>query len=224
MAQGADPNKVAMLRTAMSRASKLMQLESNGSLDKIAKAHENDINLSLNNNSDVTTESMVSTKRKRNMSSPSVGGAMVGAGANNVPSVIRESFMKNPIDDSALYTQSLGDGRDIDFLTEGMSSVQPRQQVSAEQIRQYVNESAQPQGTSQQIDYPMIRTIVEEIVRKYTVSLKKNLMTESKQGGSEINTIMLGKGFKFLDSKGNLYECTMKKIGNINDKKKSIKD
>jgi hypothetical protein len=73
-----------------------------------------------------------------------------------------------------------------------------------------------------QVDYPMIRTIVEEIVRKYAVSLNKKIISEGKSSTSEVNTISLGKTFKFLDSKGNIYECQMKKVGNINDKRKSV--
>ena len=227
MAKMADPNKVAMLNNAMSRASKLMQLESNGTLDKIAKAHKGEIDASLGNDASITTESMVSTKRNRNVSAPNVGGAMVGAGASSVPSVIRESFANNPIDDSALYG-SLGDGLDLSFLTENAQKNEPKApQVSSQDISRMVNEGMPQQQTIsslQQIDYPMIRTIVEDIVRKYAVSLKKNILAEGKGSVNEVNTISLGKTFKFLDSKGNIYECTMKKVGNINEKKKSVNE
>ena len=62
----------------------------------------------------------------------------------------------------------------------------------------------------------MIRTIVEEIVRKYTSSLKNKLLQENN--GNEVNTISLGKNFKFLANDGTIYECTMKKIGTLNKK------
>ena len=219
----ADPNKAAKVKAALERSKKLIQLESNGSLDRIAKAHKDDINMSLDINSQVTTESMVSTKRNRNMVAPTQSMNMTGAGASNVPSIIRESFMNNHIDDSALYTAFGNDGLDVSFLTEGV-----QQPSKASQVRQIIGESMQqPQMQvvqNQGIDYPMIRTIVEETVRKYTASLKKSLMTESKQGLNEIDTLVFGNGFKFLDKQGNLYECTFKKISNINDKKKSIKD
>jgi hypothetical protein len=67
----------------------------------------------------------------------------------------------------------------------------------------------------------MIRSIVEEIVRKYAQSLNKKIINEGVGGGAEVNTIALGKTFKFLDSKGNIYEAKLSKIGNIN-KKKSV--
>ena len=221
MAKQADPNKVAVLQSAMSRASKLMKLESNGTLDKIASANQGRINESLiDTTGDITTQSMMTTARNRQTQAPMVGGVM-GVGAENVPSVIRESFMSNPIDTSALY-QGLGDGKDMSFITE---MIQPKQKVSApsaQEIRQIVNEGAPQQQTSQQIDYPMIRTIVEEIVRKYAVSLKNKILTEDKQNMNEVNTVMLGKSFKFLAKNGDIYEAKLTKVGNINDKKKSV--
>lgn len=218
----ADPNKVKMVQSAMARASKLMQLESNGSLDKIAKAHKNDINMSLSNDN-ITTESMVSTKRNRKTTGPIATQQMTGAGAANVPSIIRESFATNQIDDSALYSALGNDGLDVSFLTEGLGG------QTAPQVRQIVNEGIQQPQTfqtvaTQQIDYPMIRTIVEETVRKYTASLKKSILSEGKQGLNEIDTLVLGNGFKFLDKAGNIYECSLKKIGNVNNKKKAIKE
>jgi hypothetical protein len=154
----------------------------------------------------------------------------MGQNASNMPKAILEEFMSNPIDDSALYAAlgEQGDGRSLSFLTEGMDAVQPTQTVVPPQnVRQIVNEGMgqqyvqQPQ-VMQSIDYPMIRTIVEEIVRKYAVSLNKKIMNESKQTAtpSQVNTIALGETFKFLDNNGNVYECTMKKVSNINEIKK----
>lgn len=223
MAKQVDPSKIANLQSAMSRASKLMRLESNGTLDKIAKAHKGEINESLGSDASMTTESMMTTARNRNTQAPIARGQMLGAGAGNVPSIIRESFANNPIDESALYA-GLGDGRDLSFLNESM----PTQQVqapSSQEIRQIINESApQAMQAPQQIDYPMIRTIVEEIVRKYAVSLKNKILTEDKQNMNEVNTVMLGKSFKFLAKNGDIYEAKLTKVGNINDKKKSVNE
>lgn len=223
MAKVADPNKMAKLQDAMSRASKLMQLESNGTLDKIAKSHKGEIDASLGNNASITTESMMTTARNRNRQAPMTSGAMTGAGAENVPSIIRESFANNHIDDSMLYQAFTNDGKEISFLNEMVQPKQePIQAPSSQQIRQIVNEGIPQQQMVQQIDYPMIRTIVEEIVRKYTVSLKNKILTESKQTVNEVNTIALGKTFKFLAKNGDIYEANLKKIGNINESKKSV--
>lgn len=218
-------DKRARLQNAMSKAKKLMQLESNGTLDKIASAHKDGISASLDGS--MLTEELMTTSRDRTKQGPIVSREM-GENAHNVPAAIREAFMANPIDDSQLYEAlgEQGDGRSLSFLTEGIT---PKQQVVAPQnVRQLVNEGMgtqqyvqQPQmQVSQQIDYPMIRTIVEEIVRKYAVSLNKKIISEGKQTANEVNTIALGDTFKFLDKQGNVYECTMRKVSNINEIKK----
>ena len=213
-------NREAVVKNAMERAKKLLQLESNGTIDKIASDPNFKTNINNSLEGGVMTSELVTTARNRNTQAP-IATRQMGANASNVPQAIREAFMNNPIDDSALYA-GLGDDRDLSFLDEGMS--QPAQQTvqPTQNVRQIVNEGINPQPqATQQIDYPMIRTIVEEIVRKYAVSLNKKIMNESKQTTSptQINTIALGETFKFLTKNGDIYECTMKKVGNIKNKK-----
>lgn len=222
-----EVDKRARLQSAMSKAAKLMQLESNGTLDKIAAAHKDGISSSLDGG--VMTEELMTTSRDRSKQGPIVGRQM-GENASNVPAAIREAFMTNPIDDSTLYEAlgEQGDGRSLSFLTEGLAPKQQPQQVAQPQnIRQIVNEGMgtqqyvqQPQmQVTQQVDYPMIRTIVEEIVRKYAVSLNKKIINEGKQTPSQVNTIAIGKSFRFLAENGDIYECSMKKVGNVKNKK-----
>ena len=227
MAETVD--KQAKLQEAMSRAKKLINLEANGTLDKIAKGARDGINESMDGG--VMTEQLMTTPRNRRVEAPSVGQKM-GANAMNVPAAIRESFAKMTINDSDLYGAFGGGGNDdLSFLTEGIESTprtNERINAQTQNVRQLVSEglgNTQPQyvqQVGQQIDYPMIRTIVEEIVRKYAVSLKNRIVTEGKQSTNEVNTISLGSNFKFLTKNGDIYECTMKKIGNINDKKKNV--
>ena len=220
-------NRAALVHNAMGRAKKLMQLESNGTIDKITSDPQfrANIDASLTNTDAVLSESMMTTARDRSTQGP-IATRQMGENASNVPQAIREAFMNNPIDDSALYDAMARDGRDISFLTEGLE--QPKEIVKPSQnVRQIVNEGigTQPQmqyTQTAQIDYPMIRTIVEEIVRKYAVSLNKKIISEGKQVQSvpTINTIALGETFKFLDSEGNIYEGKLVKKGNI--KKKNV--
>ena len=218
-------DRTSVVQNAMSRAAKLMKLEENGTLDKIAAAQRDGINESLEGGT--LTSELMTTSRNRKTEAPMIGMEM-GDNAINVPSAIRESFAKNPISDSSLYSAfGGGGGDDLSFLTEGLAATMQQQSPTVtppQNIREIVNEglgTQQPQHVQQsQIDYPMIRTIVEEIVRKYAVSLKNKILTENKQQGiNEVNTIAIGKTFKFLDSAGNIYECTMKKVGNVKNKK-----
>ena len=231
MANANPADKQAKLQNAMSRAKKLIQLESNGTLDKIAAGVRDGVNSSLEGG-DIITEQLMTTPRNRRTEAPMIG-AQMGENAMNVPAAIRESFSTNPIDESSLYSAfggTQGGNDDLAFLTEDIPTPRQPQRVNmqSQDVRQLVNEGMgyqQPQYVPQasaQVDYPMIRTIVEEIVRKYAVSLNKKIISEGKTSTNEVNTISLGKTFKFLANDGTIYECQMKKIGNINSKRKSV--
>ena len=209
-------NKQARLNEAMARAKKLIKLESNGTLDKIAAAHKDGINTSLASENVMTKELMTTTKNIQHSTQP----RRMSEGASKVPQAIREAFMKNPISDADLYKAfgEQGDGRSLSFLTEGIET--PKMDVVPPQnVSQIINEglNGNNQTTSQSIDYPMIRTIVEDIVRKYASSLNKKIISEGKENSNVLNTFSIGKTFKFLDSKGNIYEATLRKISNINE-------
>ena len=226
MANLTEEQKKARLSNSMSRAAKLMKLEANGTIDRIAKGHKDGINESLNGGT--LTSDLMTTSRNRNTQAPPSFGGQMGENAANVPAAIREAFMNNPIDETELYSVfGGGDGRDVSFLTEALDIAPQPAYTPPQNVRQIVNEGMQQQQqytpqyqSAPQIDYPMIRTIVEEIVRKYATSLNKRIVNEGK--GSEINTIALGKNFRFLASDGTIYECSMKKVGNVNDRRKSV--
>lgn len=200
--------ELSTLKDALSKASKLMSMDKNGTISKIAESKRDSINTSLND-STVSTESMMTARPQRNMTE-------VPRNVNsNIPRAIVESFSKNPIDTSMISSIGGSSNSVLDTIgiQEQARTVQPQNTSSTIQEQHTVQ--TQVQG----IDYPMIRTIVEDIVRKYTSSLSKKMLSESKGSVNELTTMTLGKSFKFLDRQGNIYEATLKKIGNINNKK-----
>ena len=200
--------ELSTLKDALSKASKLMSMDKNGTISKIAESKRDSINTSLND-STVSTESMMTARPQRNMTE-------VHRNVNsNIPRAIVESFSKNPIDTSMIGSIGGSSNSVLDTIgiQEQARTVQPQNTSSTIQEQHTVQ--TQVQG----IDYPMIRTIVEDIVRKYTSSLSKKMLSESKGSVNELTTMTLGKSFKFLDRQGNIYEATLKKIGNINNKK-----
>ena len=206
MATNAEERK-ARIAAARQGSLRLMQMDANGTLDKLMEGRADEINNSLTStDANVTSSSLMSSKREDRMNRIPTG--RMGVAAANVPSVIRESFQNQPPMSEDVAASSVLDD------VFGLENIQPQRK---QQITEQTTPRQQSYTTGGGIDYPMIRTIVEDIVRKYTQSLKKNLITEGT-GGAEVNTIALGKTFKFLDSKGNIYECTMKKVGNINKK------
>lgn len=200
--------ELSKLKDALGKASKLMSMDKNGTISKIAESKRDSINASLND-STVSTESMMTARPQRNMTE-------VPRNVNsNIPRAIVESFSKNPIDTSMISSIGGSSNSVLDTIgiQEQARTVQPQNTSSTIQEQHTVQ--TQVQG----IDYPMIRTIVEDIVRKYTSSLSKKMLSESKGSVNELTTMTLGKSFKFLDRQGNIYEATLKKIGNINNKK-----
>lgn len=200
--------ELSKLKDALGKASKLMSMDKNGTISKIAESKRDSINTSLND-STVSTESMMTARPQRNMTE-------VPRNVNsNIPRAIVESFSNNPIDTSMISSIGGSSNSVLDTIgiQEQARTVQPQNTSSTIQEQHTVQ--TQVQG----IDYPMIRTIVEDIVRKYTSSLSKKMLSESKGSVNELTTMTLGKSFKFLDRQGNIYEATLKKIGNINNKK-----
>lgn len=200
--------ELSKLKDALGKASKLMSMDKNGTISKIAESKRDSINTSLID-STVSTESMMTARPQRNMTE-------VPRNVNsNIPRAIVESFSKNPIDTSMISSIGGSSNSVLDTIgiQEQARTVQPQNTSSTIQEQHTVQ--TQVQG----IDYPMIRTIVEDIVRKYTSSLSKKMLSESKGSVNELTTMTLGKSFKFLDRQGNIYEATLKKIGNINNKK-----
>lgn len=214
MAKEANAAAVERIKAARQKSLKLMQMDMDGSLKKIAESNRGTIeNTVTGPETNLVAEA---PQQKRNLM-PMQQKAF-GPSASKLPSKILESFKKNPIgDDNQLMREVLAGTNDVSFLDEA-----PRQ---APRQRMIVEEVSQPQMSTAGIDYPMIRTIVEEIVRKYAGSITKKVLSESKQSGaSELNTLMIGKKFKFLANNGDIYECTMRKVSNINSKKREVTD
>jgi hypothetical protein len=213
MAREANMQAVERIKAARERSLKIMQMDK--SMDKIAENKRGNIETSLNEDVQYSTQPSYQGAQRQSVAPIRSGGPMNGAGAQHVPSVIRESFAADPgFDESSAMMNMLSTPGDLSMLAP--ASPAPRRQAVTENVQQ----ATQPVQYQQQVDYPMIRTIVEEIVRKYASSLNKKIINESKGGASPLNTIIIGDKFKFLDDSGNIYECTMKKIGNIHNKKK----
>ncbi len=211
--------ELSKLQNALGKASRLMNMESSGEISKIAKSKRDSINSSLNEEVNVVPQT---ANQPMMMQEATIKNGNINS---NVPSVIRESFQKNPIDMSMLGQGSVLDT--IGVKNQNRRSV--NEQISStdnSQFNDFVKRENQSRPIVQestnggQIDYPMIRTIVEDIVRKYASSLSKKMLNESSNGKlNELTTFTVGKSFKFLDKQGNIYEATLKKIGNINNKK-----
>lgn len=196
----ANLDAIERIKASKAKSLKLMQMDANGTLDKIANGKRDAIN------EGASTSSLMGVSENRNAKPIAQGGRMTKS-AMNIPKEILESFQNNQID---VENTSVLDG----VFGEDSAPMQRPQITEQAPVVQY---QQQPQVSSQGIDYPMIRTIVEDIVRKYTGSLQKKILSESKQSLNEVDSLVIGSTFKFLSKNGDLYECTLKKIKNIKD-------
>ena len=135
---------------------------------------------------------------------------------SKLPPEIYESMTSNPID-----TTPLGQG--IDEYMQNVSVLDKfnlSQKLSNNNQRKKIVTETKEQQASSNIDYSMIKMIVEECMRKYTSALKKTILTESKQTdvNDEIQAMKIGDKFSFITKNGNLYEAKLTFIKNINEK------
>ena len=213
---------ISRFMNAKERARKLIQMDANGTLDEVKKNAESSGKLSYSNEG-VDTNIMENFTPKDLNQYNNIQPQDFHINKSKLPVEILESFKSKQIDTTLLnggMTKSNGSVLDqLDMLTNGKVL---QQEVKQQQPQQVIKETVQvqPQITST-VDYSMIKMIVEDCMRKYTSSLKKQLISENKttQDSGTLQAMKIGNKFSFIDSKGNLYEATLKKVGNVNNKK-----
>lgn len=203
MAQ-ANMSAVERIKAAREKSLRLMQMDADGTLDKYLKEGK------VQRNTQASEAPMQPQPRQPRP----IDTSRLSESAKHIPREILESFATNKIDDSALLDGVFDSQNALSMLDEGLQA-KPKAKVTESVQTQPIQ-----QVLTQSVDYPMIRTIVEDVVRKQIGALSKKMLNESKT--SDISTITLGKTFKFLAKNGDIYEAKLQKIGNINEQKKNL--
>lgn len=203
MAQ-ANMSAVERIKAAREKSLRLMQMDADGTLDKYLKEGK------VQRNTQASEAPMQPQPRQARP----IDTSRLSESAKHIPREILESFATNKIDDSALLDGVFDSQNVLSMLDEGVQA-KPKAKVTESVQTQPIQ-----QVLTQSVDYPMIRTIVEDVVRKQIGALSKKMLNESKT--SDISTITLGKTFKFLAKNGDIYEAKLQKIGNINEQKKNL--
>ena len=203
MAQ-ANMSAVERIKAAREKSLRLMQMDADGTLDKYLKEGK------VQRNTQASEAPMQPQPRQARP----INTSRLSESAKHIPREILESFATNKIDDSALLDGVFDSQNVLSMLDEGVQA-KPKAKVTESVQTQPIQ-----QVLTQSVDYPMIRTIVEDVVRKQIGALSKKMLNESKT--SDISTITLGKTFKFLAKNGDIYEAKLQKIGNINEQKKNL--
>ena len=203
MAQ-ANMSAVERIKAAREKSLRLMQMDADGTLDKYLKEGK------VQRNTQASEAPMQPQPRQPRP----IDTSRLSESAKHIPREILESFATNKIDDSALLDGVFDSQNALSMLDQGVQA-KPKAKVTESVQTQPIQ-----QVLTQSVDYPMIRTIVEDVVRKQIGALSKKMLNESKT--SDISTITLGKTFKFLAKNGDIYEAKLQKIGNINEQKKNL--
>lgn len=104
----------------------------------------------------------------------------------------------------------------LDAIGVPQQKSQPKKRVITEQISQ----PTQQVVTNSPIDYSLIKTIVEDCMRKNLTSIKKSLLSEGVTSqNNDLALMKIGDNFKFVTKKGDIYEAKLVKIANVNDKR-----
>lgn len=185
---------------ALARAQKLMLSEDfNAKVEGIAKAHSGKggaavdfssfekqaFGQTFNNSQSHPTVMLSETVDKANMQKR----------MDKLPAAIRESFEKTP---PMSGQDSAGDS--IGSITNKLA----KNAMLTENSLVLHSNSAPASNTG--IDYSLIKTIIDESVRRNIEEIKGNMLTESKSAGLAGLKMMKGNKIQLVDTNGNLYE------------------
>ena len=203
---------------AQERAKKIIQMDAHGELNKYKKNSMHMAESVLSDNSTtqpITLSQPITQPTSKDMRTiPSMGGM-----ANKLPKEILESFKTKQIDPYQTHTQQRSILDEVNMMTNGELLKQEQTVIKPQPIVENVLPT-QTAANNSNIDYSMIKMIVEECVRKYTSSLKKSIMNEAKLNSSndELQALKIGDKFSFITKNGDLYEAKLTFVKNINKK------
>lgn len=218
-------NNIDKFNFVKDRARKLIELDAIGKIDETKRRLKNEGKISASVNNDGSLESVnIKTERKRNQESfPQMIPSNI---SSKLPKEIMESFKNKQINVNSIGSISTNGSSILDDLNVATNgNIYPKNNEIIEENKIQVQESIQPQilANAQSIDYSLIKMIVEDCIKKYTSSLKKSMLNESKinEQNGELKAMKIGDKFSFITKNGDLYEAKLEFKGNINKKKKA---
>lgn len=200
---GQIEENIKRFMNSQEKAKKLIQMDARGELNKYKDKAREAYELAEQNNYEMT-ESVPYTQHENNMKQNA------SFSKSKLPKEILESFQNNPIDSSGMNTTT--------SILDKLNIVPTKKVIKEEKV-----EDVKPiisENATSNIDYSMIKLIVEDCIKKYTSALKKTILNESKinENVGTLQAMKIGNKFSFIDNSGNIYEATLKKVGNINKK------
>jgi hypothetical protein len=209
----ASEESIKRFMMAQDRAKKLIQMDVNGGLKQYEQKARQNAEMCLNEES--TPQYQAQAPQQMNYAQEPLNVKT----NSKLPKEILESFKTKQIDPSPLgYGVSSSILDEVNYRTQGkLYNEETKPQV--QQSKKQIIEATQPTNNSN-VDYSMIKMIVEDCMRKYVGSLKKTILNESKTNNNdELQAMKIGDRFSFITKNGDLYEAELKFIKNLNNKK-----
>lgn len=218
----ADVNaNIARFMEAQERAKKLIQMDANGSLDKYGKnkidEFRNGYGEDGSTSVSIIPENVHNVQRDYSQM-PMPSDAKLSN--SKLPTEILESFKKKQINTDLLGINT-GQASVLDLLSENVTN-KKQNIIKEETVSNNVKTVPLIEtSTINNVDYSLIKTIVEDCMKKYASALKKSIISENKNLLSEDNNLQamkIGNKFTFITKNGDLYEANLKFVKNINQK------
>ena len=210
----ASEESIKRFMMAQDRAKKLIQMDVNGGLKQYEQKARQNAEMCLNE--ETTPQYQTQTPHQQMNYAQETLNIKTNS---KLPKEILESFKTKQIDPSPLgYGVSSSILDEVNYRTQGKLYKEETKSQTQQPQKQIV-ETTQPTNNSN-VDYSMIKMIVEECMRKYVGTLKKTILNESKSNSSdELQAMKIGDRFSFITKNGDLYEAELKFIKNLNNKK-----
>ena len=194
-----ESSRIENLVEKLNKAKQVMDITTTKEFDEYAKQISNS-----NNVDDIPSYSI--NENNTNISNKTISGNSYKF--SKLPKEIIESIKENPLNIEESSNNA------IDELAKRASSkmkigesenIQSKNTKFSEFM---ANRSPSIAQTLPQIDYSLLKLIINDAIKENLSEMKKNMINESS-GGSNVKCLKIGNSIQFLDSDGNLYEAKL---------------
>lgn len=201
--------KVSRFMQAQERAKKIIQMDNQGTVSQYKAKALSEGKISYGEDGvNFTPQPTQNNNMSQYAQMPPISSSN-----SKLPKEILESFKVQP----NMGMGMMSNGSVLDIVND-MSSGKLQEQ--AQQVQAIQNNNNLTSMNNAPIDYSMIKMIVEDCMKKYVSSIKKSILSESKENNiGTLQAMKIGNKFSFITNTGDLYEAELKFVKNVKTKK-----
>lgn len=198
-----EENSIERFMSNKDKVLRLMEMDRSGELNKYRTAdnlrkYEENIDNPTYSSREISNERINNTLNSTNRKS-------------KLPMAIIESFKENPLDNNESILDEIDKKSNGKLYTEA-NNIRKKEMIVETPRQQTIQ-------TTQNVDYSMIKMIVEDCLRKQLSSIKKTIISEGignqNNNLGELKAMKIGNKFSFITENGDVYEAKLKFIKNI---------